>query len=646
MRSGWLSALMWLALTVATAMTLPAQADNKADFQAAREALQKGDLNAVAEKAQALSRDPLGIYPRYWLLSQQMELLAPEQILPFLKFYQGSSLAEKLRGDWLRSLAGRGDWPRFREQYAQLVDDPGIELNCYHFRARLDNKDPKALAQARAQLWFTAKDLPTEACGPLLDELLSSEVVSEADIRERLRLAFEANAQGLARYLADKLGQELRLVDVQRAGNNPELWLKKPSNSGRLQQELAVFALARLARTDVDAAWAQFQSWRPRLNDELQVYGLRRLATVAAFRHDLRALEWFSQTAGSAQPWTDTALEWRIRLALRAGDWDTVSTSIHLLSVEKQNERGWQYWLARALEVKKSTAEASKLFAALSVDDDFYGLLARDRLGAVVGPGKTLYKITDEDARRVAANASVQRALLLNAMDLRSDAVREWNWALRGMDDRFLLAAAEVANQAGWYDRAIYAADRTRNLHNYDLRYLAPYREVTRAYAEEMGLEEAWVFGLMRQESRFVSVARSGVGAGGLMQLMPGTAQWVARRMGLKYHASMVNDAGTNVKLGTYYLRHVLDVLSNQPVLATAAYNAGPNRARTWQPEDKPMEAAIYIESIPFNETRDYEKKVMTNAAHYAMAFGQSRQSLTTRIGSIPPRNPQVIEGP
>ncbi|MDI1302247.1 MAG: transglycosylase SLT domain-containing protein [bacterium] len=642
MRSGWLIALMWLAAALSTT----AWADNKADFLAAREALQKGDLNMVAAKAEALSRDPLGIYPRYWLLSQQIERVTPEQIQPFLAFYQGSWLAEKLRGDWLRSLGRRGDWLRFREQYAQLSEDPGAELNCYQFRARLDNKDPKALSQARAQLWFSAKDLPTDACDPLMAELIRSGVVSEDDIRERLRLALEANAPGLARFLAGQLGQELKAADLQRMVNTPDAWLKKPGNSGRLQQELAVFAMARLARTDVDAAYAQFQNWRARLDDEVQVYGLRRLATIAAFRHDLRALEWFAHTDDSKLAWTDTALEWRIRLALRAEDWDAVSTSIRLLSDEKQNERGWQYWLGRALEAKKSSAEASKLFAGLSIDDDFYGLLARDRLGPVIGPGKTVYKVTDEDARRVAASAGLQRALLLNQMELRTEATREWNWALRGMDDRFLLAAAEAANQAMWYDRAIYAAERTKALHNYELRYVAPYREVTRGYAREMGLDEAWVFGLMRQESRFVSAARSGVGAGGLMQLMPATAQWVANRMGLKYHASMVSDAGTNVKLGTFYLKHVMDVLSNQPVLATAAYNAGPNRARSWQPDGKPMEAAIYIESIPFSETRDYEKKVMTNAAHYAMAFGQGRQSFTARIGSIPPRNPQAIEGP
>jgi soluble lytic murein transglycosylase len=628
-------------------MAVPAWADNKSDVLAARDALRAGDLKTVAAKAEALSKDPLGIYPRYWLLSQQINVLTPEQILPFLAFYQGSWLAEKLRDEWLSNLAKKGDWVRFREQYTQLQDDPGIDLLCYNFSARLanadDKKTPQVLAQARAELWFTAKDLPA-ACDPVVTRLITTGVVSEADIWARLRFALEANAPGLIRSLADKLGQPVSAAELNRLQNAPAVWLKKPANQGRVQAELAVFAISRLARTDMDAAFAQLQAWLPRLDGDVSLYAWRRLAVIAAFRQDPRGLEWFEKSSQLA--WTDAALEARIRLALRVQDWGLVSASISQLSDAKQNERAWQYWQARALEQKKLNNGANKIFAGLSTQDDFYGFLARERLGPVIGVGKTIYKVTDEDVRRAQANVGLQRALLLNDVGMRTEAVREWNWALRNSDDKLLLAAADAANEAGWYDRAIYAAERTKNLHNNELRYLAPYREVTRGYAQEMGLEEAWIFGLMRQESRFVSVARSGVGAGGLMQLMPATAQWVANRMGIKYHAGMVNDAGTNVRLGTYYLKHVLDVLSNQEVLATAAYNAGPNRARGWQPADKPMEAAIYIESIPFSETRDYTKKVMTNALHYAMAFGEGQQTLTPRLGTIPPRNPQVIEGP
>lgn len=625
------------------AATGVAWADNKADFLAAREALQRSELSEVAARARALSDDPLGIYPRYWLLSRQLSQLKAEQLLPFLNYYQGTWLAERLRGEWLVLLGRNGDWTRFREQYRLLVDEPSTELLCYHLRGRLAGGDRGALGNARALLWFTSKDLPS-SCDPLLEELLASGTVTREDIWGRLRLAFENNAQGLARSLARRLGDELPAKDLERAVGSPAAWLKAPTGDGRLRQELAVLAIARLARSDVDAALAALQEWQPRLAAEVEPYAWRRLATTAAFRLDERAEDWYRK--GGSEGWTQYQLEWRTRLAIRRQDWATVEQAIARMAPDEQESRAWRYWRARALEARDDRAGAQRLFAPLSLDDDYYGLLARERLGPVVGPAQTLYQVTDEDWRRVEAHAGLQRALLLNEMGLRLDAVREWNWSLRGADDRLLLAAAEVAREAGWYDRAIYAADRTKTLHNYELRYLAPFRDIVRDYAGQTGLDEAWVYGLMRQESRFVTSARSGVGAGGLMQLMPATARWVAGKLGLRFEPGMVNDAGVNVRLGTFYLRHVLDNLSSHPVLATAGYNAGPNRAREWQHPERNLEAPLYIESIPFLETRDYVKKVMTNAVHYSMAFGQPRMSLAARLGSIPPRNPRLVEGP
>ena len=215
--------------------------------------------------------------------------------------------------------------------------------------------------------------------------------------------------------------------------------------------------------------------------------------------------------------------------------------------------------------------------------------------------------------------------------------MREWSWYLRGMDDRQLLAAAQFARRQGAIDRAIAAAERTQLQHDYTLRYPAPFRDEIGAKAREASLDDAWVYGLMRQESRFVMEARSQVGARGLMQLMPTTARWVARKIGYSdYHPSRVAEIDTNVTLGTSYLKMVLDALDNHPVLASAAYNAGPNRARKWR-ADRALEGAIYAETIPFNETRDYVKKVMSNATYYAVLFEEKPVSLKARLGVIKP---------
>lgn len=241
-------------------------------------------------------------------------------------------------------------------------------------------------------------------------------------------------------------------------------------------------------------------------------------------------------------------------------------------------------------------------------------------------------------------NPGLKRALALIRLDMRIEGVREWNWTLRGMDDRHLLAAAALARYSEVFDRAISTADRTLMQHDYSLRYPAPFRDLVDPQAKGLALDHGWVYGLMRQESRFIVSAKSGVGAKGVMQLMPKTAKWVAKKIGLKgYHPGQVAEMHTNVALGTHYLSMVLASLDNHPVLASAAYNAGPGRARKWRAEE-PLEGAIYAETIPFNETRDYVKKVMTNAVYYSALFQDKAQSLKSRLGVVGPKSSAKTE--
>jgi soluble lytic murein transglycosylase len=228
--------------------------------------------------------------------------------------------------------------------------------------------------------------------------------------------------------------------------------------------------------------------------------------------------------------------------------------------------------------------------------------------------------------------------LALIRADLRLDGLREWNWALTGMTDRQLLAAADFARRNEVIDRAINTADRTQAEHDFVQRYPTPFLAQVEPRARNVALDPAWVYGLMRQESRFIMDAKSSAGAKGLMQLMPATAKWVARKIGMdNYHPGRVTEMDTNVTLGTSYMRMVLDGLDDHPLLASAAYNAGPGRARKWRAET-PLEGAIYAETIPFSETRDYVKKVMANATHYAAVMGIATPSLTARLGIIRPR--------
>jgi len=278
------------------------------------------------------------------------------------------------------------------------------------------------------------------------------------------------------------------------------------------------------------------------------------------------------------------------------------------------------------------------LLKPLSQEFNFYGQLALEDLGGKVSTPPSGYTPSAAEVQTKRQHPGIRRALALYGLGMRFEGNREWHFAIRNFDDRQLLAAAEVARRQGDLpDRVINTAERTVAQHDFWLRYYAPYREALRPHAAHHQLDEAWVLGLIRQESRFMPGVRSSAGAMGLMQLMPGTAKWVANRMGLKnWRWSDVTDVDTNISLGTYYLRHVYDILDGSPVLASAAYNAGPGRARRWRP-DRVMESAAWAETIPFNETRHYVKLVMANASYYAHLFTQQLQSLKGRIGEVGP---------
>lgn len=616
-----------------------AQVAEGSDFTSAQSAYAKGNTAELSRYAVSMKNDLLGVYPQFWLLESQLAAQPDAAIEAFLAQNQGTWLAERLRADWLRVLGSRRAWPTFRAQYEQLQDAPGEELVCYNYQARIDAGDKTALPEARATLWFTPRELPG-SCSPLLQALVTTNTVVESDMWARLRLALEANRADVVHYLSGLLNETITPAQLEHIAANPGRYLEHPPLATRMQRELAIYALFRLTRTDLDSATSHLLAIENDLGP-VQNYAWRMLGESAARNNDSRALAWFRNSGDL--PYTDGQQEWRIRAALRAQDWDTVQAAIEALPPQVRSQRGWQYWRARALEAHHRLPEASHVFAELAQQGDYYGLLARDRQQGAVMTAMPVsqYKVTADDLALVKEHADLQRALALYELDDRQDAVKEWNWALRNASDRLLLAAAEQANAVGWFDRAIFAAERARVLHNDELTYLAPYRDITHNYAAQQNVDESWVYGLIRQESRFAMAARSSVGAHGLMQIMPDTARWVARKLHLPYKPAMLEDINGNVQLGTYYLKHVLETFGNSQVLATAAYNAGPGRAREWQ-GSVPLEAAIYVESIPFQETRDYVRKVMTNAVFYSRNFRHEQQTLTARMGTIPARGAAV----
>ena len=606
----------------------------------AYDAFRTGDALKLAKvSAPLLGGHVLAPYLEYWGLTLRLEDNPEPQVREFLRRESGSYLAERLRADWLKELGKRGDWQGFDQELPLLVRD-NLELRCYAWLSRLARSDDGAFAEAK-MVWLEPRELP-EGCNALADQMLAAGKFSVDDVWRRVRVLWENGQISAARRALATLpiGETHDERLLNQAATAPRKLLASPPAKldRRAAREMVVLAAVRLGRSEPEAAVEILRGkLRERLPAEDMQYLWGRLAYEGARRLLPDAHQWYRLADEAAL--NDEQLAWKTRAALRAADWLAVRGAIDRLSVAARQDPAWTYWYGRALGSQGRDDGARAYFLRISGQPHFYGLLAAEELGAMAGIPEPFHDPSEAEVTAAAAVPGLARALELYRLDLRTEATREWVFTIRAMDDAQLLAAAELARRAGIYDRAINTADRTQSAHNYKLRFLAPFKDVFNEHARVFGLEEAWVLGLVRQESRFIVNARSSVGAKGLMQLMPATARWVAKRNGLKnYSPARVAEVPVNVALGTGYLKHVLDDLGHA-VLASAAYNAGPGRARRWR-DARPLEGAIYAETIPFPETRDYVKKVMANTMYYAQLIGGKLVPLKERLGLIPAKSP------
>lgn len=609
---------------------------------AARDAATRGDAQKLELLAAAPSDHVLEPYVNYWLLSAGIARLsqpAPEdEIAAFLQRHAGSWPAEKLRTEWARRLAREERWSQFSGEYA-LLGQPDQELQCYAIRA--GGESGFQALQALLTQWESLLDAP-EACRLPLQSLLLDGTLNADAGWERFRRLVEAKrfsaAQRTLGWLTE--AQSLNAATVQMALENPASFLASPGARrpvSRADRELVLAAVARLARSDVDEAAAQWAVLGGAdFGGRERAYVMGQLGWMAAIRQLPQANEWFSRARDVRMSAEQHA--WQVRAALRAGDWRAVHAAIEEMPSAQREQPDWTYWLGRSLREQGRPGDAQALFERIAGEPTFYGILSSEALGRRFVWPRPAAQASAEEIEQMRGLGAVRRAEALMRLDMRTESAREWNWALRGADDRVLLVAAEYARRSGLYDRAINTAERTRSQHDFALRYLAPYYDVFASQARANSLDLAWVYGLVRQESRFLSVARSGVGAQGLMQVMPSTGRWIAKKSGIdNFSPASLTRIDTNVQVGTAYLGHVLSSLDNLPVLASAAYNAGPGRARRWR-DSKTLEGAVYAETIPITETREYVKKVMANSVIYATLFDDRSALLERRLGQIPPQ--------
>ncbi len=621
------------------------------------QAFKQGNKQRLAQLLPLARGHVLEPYAAYWELRARLETATPQEIQQFLTQYAGSYQEDRLRNDWLLLLGQRRDWATFAAEFPRYRMKDDREVRCYDLMAQHLRDGPSApasLAEEVRRNWYAqreADDGCTLAARTLLADGQGGQRLKPDDAWRKARLATEANRPRAAAAAVEIVAPNA-LNLLNELNNSPTRFLTgKTLALLKARRELVSLALIKLATTDQEGAAALLESkWGPQLSNEERNWVWGVIGRQAAGKLNPDALDYFGKV-GSDGDLTDEMLAWKARAALRSGkgpQWAVVLAAVNAMSEEGRRDATWVYWKARALlgsgTAESQRAEAQRLLESIASVRGFYEQLALEELGQKITAPPRPAPLTDEEKEAARQNPSLQRGIYAMQLGLRPEGVREWNYGTNlakpgGMTDRELLAAAQLACDRELWDRCINTSERTRAEIDFEQRYPTPFRDAVLRRAREINLDPAYVYGLIRQESRFLMDARSSVGASGLMQVMPATARWTARKLGMNgFSIDQLNDRETNIAIGTGYLKLVLDDFSGSMAMAAAAYNAGPGRPRVWR-NGPVLDAAVWAENVPFTETRDYVKKVLSNTVSYAALLTGQPQSLKARLGRIGPRD-------
>ena len=649
------------ALLLSLVLTMPAHAQSMVAGSAAaddvilemNQAFKKGNskrLSALLPQARGHALEP---WAAYWELRARLDTAAPAEVQDFFRRFGGSYQEDRLRNDWLLLLGQRRYWSDFAAERAHYRMNDDREVRCYTLALEPLQSGPELAAEFKRQ-WYAQRD-GDEGCLYAAEHLFAAKQLSELDVWRKARLATEGNRPRLARQAAEIISKAAAVM-VDEVNANAARFLKKRAvASARITRESVVLALIQLAKSDPDGTASILENhWSVHLSPEQRSWVWGVIGKQVAQRLSGDALPHFAKAKDSDL--NDSQLGWKVRAALRQGQWKEVLSATQVMSAEAQQESVWVYWRARALSrLAKTDAErsaAKALYERIASVRGFYEQLALEELGQSITVPARPEALSADEKQAAQDNAGLQRALYAIRIGLRSDGVREWNYCTNlhtpgGMSDRELLAAADLACQNEVWDRCINTSERTKGVIDFEQRFPMPHKNAVLQRATQIGLDPAYVYGLIRQESRFIMDAHSGVGAAGLMQIMPPTARWTAKKIGLSnFKPAQINDRDTNIVIGTAYLKLVLDNFDGSMPMAAAAYNAGPSRPRNWRGQSGAplLDAAIWAENVPFSETRDYVKKVLSNTTNYAALISAAPQSLKARLGLVGPRDASATE--
>ncbi len=636
------------AAVLATAAPL-VQAQNRGDdtLLEMHQAFRKGDRKKLEQLLPTARGHALEPWAAYWELKLRLGEASPAEIQAFLKRYAGTYQEDRLRNDWLLLLGQRRDWSQFAEQHPSYRMSDDKEVRCYALLIEtLKGTAPATAADEVRRNWYAQRD-SDDGCTHAAGELYSYKQLTAHDVWRKARLAVEANRVRSARAAVEIVSPESS-AQVKELMDSPTKYLQARATArGKVRQELVTLALIKLAQGDADNAATQLDNkWSVHLSPEERNWVWGVIGKQAAQRLSSDAVTYFGNVTKDSDL-TDDMLGWKARAALRAGQWKVVRKAVEAMGDEARRDSTWVYWHAKAVLNGKPSdaerAEARRALESIASPKGFYEQLALEELGQRVVVPPAPAPLTAEEKAAARANPALNRALYAILLGIRGEGVREWNYSTNlhtkgGMSDRDLLAAADLACQNEIWDRCINTSERTRSFIDLEQRFPMPFRDAVVKRSREINLDPAYVYGLIRQESRFIMDARSHVGASGLMQVMPATAKWTAKKIGLvNFTPDQITDRDTNIAIGTGYLKLVLDDFGGSMPLAAAAYNAGPGRPRSWR-NGPTMEAAIWAENVPFAETRDYVKKVLSNTTSYAAILSGQPQSLKARLGTVGPR--------
>lgn len=628
-----------MAVTVKIPISKPTQSQTtdikltgvQNNFQAAERALRYGKMDTYYRLKQSLiaANYPLYPYLQYAELRKTMSTspLPITAVENFLKQEQGTILEARLREAWLKLLIHKKQWALFIKDYLN-PDNNNKELLCYNIYARFQDTKNKAILDEARPLWLSEKSQP-EGCNVLFTAWKASGGLTTDLVWQRIRLGMNANQRGLVNYLKGSLPANEQYV--------VQTWLNvyrdpKIVGSERLfkhehpfLRDVQVYGVKKVAKRNIDNAITLWRSIENKFKfttaQKMEVY--RYFALELAMDHDQKAYEWFAKIDHNH---TDDAVhEWEIRINLWDQHWKKVAELTENLPSPLKEEPTWVYWHARAMDKLGKTQEATRLCESIHDEREFHGFMAADMRDLPYPIHQTPPLVSAEQKKALMGNKTISRSLELRRLGRINDARREWDYGTQHMNEQDMQTAAVIAYDAGWYDRALLTLSHAQNKDNITIRFPIAFRGIVEKESTKRKINSAWVYAIMRRESAFVTDAHSSAGASGLMQLMPMTAKLTAKEIGEPYFSSrQLLEPDKNIRLGSAYLGKMYRSLNSNIILATAAYNAGPSRVKQWLPaQGKIIEPDIWIENIPFYETREYVKSVLTYRMIYQDHLGK-----------------------